>query len=316
MSLLEYNKTYKPFIYSWAVELRKKHDKVHWVEDELTLEDDIADWKRGKLTAEEMTFVTQILRLFTQLDVAVASNYYDKFLPRFRNNEVRGMLGSFAEREAIHQAAYALLNESLGLPERDYAMFLEYKEMSNKIDFMLDGDPDTHTGMAQCLAKAVMNEGVSLFASFIMLLNFQRRGRMKGMGKVVEWSIRDETLHTEGMAHLFRSYCAENPSVATDEFKHTLYDMARKIVELEDCFIDLAYDNTIIQGLDRDEVKQYVRYLTDRRLIQIGLKGNFNIRDNPLPWTESIINAPSHDNFFETRVTEYEAGGMTGTWSY
>lgn len=316
MSLTEYNLTYKPFVYSWAVDLAVKHEKIHWVESEVSLEDDITDWKRGKLSDAEMTFVTQILRLFTQSDVAVGSNYYDKFLPRFRNNEIRVMLGSFAAREAIHQRAYALLNDSLGLPEGDYAMFLEYKEMADKIDFMTEGDPATPTGMAKCLSKAVLNEGVSLFASFIMLLNFQRRGRMKGMGKVVEWSIRDETLHTEGMAHLFRSYCNENQWLVTDEFKHDLYDMSREIVKLEDRFIDLAFDNTVVPGLHREEVKAYIRYLTDRRLIQLGLKGNFNVRDNPLPWTESIISAPSHDNFFETRVTEYEAGGMTGSWSY
>lgn len=316
MSLTTQSKTYKPFEYSWAVDLAVKHEKIHWVESEVSLEDDISDWKRGKLSEAEQTFITQVLRLFTQSDVAVGSNYYDKFLPAFRNNEIRGMLGSFAAREAIHQRAYSLLNDSLGLPEGDYAAFLEYKEMADKIDFMQEGTVGTLTGIAQCLAKAVFNEGVSLFASFIMLLNFQRRGLMKGMGKVVEWSIRDETVHVEGVSRLFRAFTSEHPKIVTDEFKKSVYDMAKMAVALEDKFIDLAYATGTIEGLSIDEVKQYIRYLTDRRLIQLGLKGNFKVKKNPLPWVETIINAPDHTNFFEARVTDYEVGGLTGKWGY
>ena len=314
------SKVYRPFAYPWAVELAVRHEKIHWVEQEVSLEDDIAEWKRGKVSEAEKTFITQVLRLFTQSDVAVGSNYYDKFLPSFRNNEVRGMLGSFAAREAIHQRAYALLNDSLGLPEGDYAAFLEYAEMADKIDFMLAGDVGTLSGLGHSLAKAVFNEGVSLFASFIMLLTFQRRGLMKGMGKVVEWSIRDETLHVEGVSKLFRTFCEEHPRIVTDEFKKAIYNMAKLVVALEDKFIELVYQDATaslqIEGLTADEVKKYIRYLTDRRLIQLGLRGNYKIKTNPIPWTETIINAVSHDNFFETRVTEYEAGGMKGIWEY
>lgn len=314
--LSEYSKVYRPFRYPWAVELSVKHEKVHWVESEVSLEDDIADWKRGRLSEQEKAFITQILRLFTQSDVAVGANYYDKFLPIFRNNEIRSMLGSFAAREAIHQRAYALLNDSLGLPEGDYAMFLEYKEMADKIEFMLEGKSDTHSNTALALSRAVFNEGVSLFASFIMLLNFQRYGKMLGCGKIVEWSIRDETLHVEGVSKLFRAFCDEHPRIVTDEFKKTIYDMAKQTVALEDKFIALVYAESSPEGLNMEEVKRYIRYLTDRRLIQLGLKGNYKIKENPLPWVETIINAPSHDNFFEARVTEYEAGGLTGTWGY
>lgn len=315
--LSEYSKAYRPFMYPWAVELSVKHEKVHWVESEVSLEDDIADWKRGKLSEHDKEFITQILRLFTQSDVAIGANYYDKLLPLFLNNEIRGMLGSFAAREAIHQRAYALLNDSLGLPEGDYAAFLEYKDMADKIEFMLEGSTSSHSATGLSLAKAVFNEGVSLFASFIMLLNFQRFGKMIGMGKVVEWSIRDETLHVEGVSKLFRAFCDEHPRIVTDEFKKTIYDMAKQVVSLEDKFIDLVYGNGYApEGLQLEEVKKYIRYLTDRRLIQLGLRGNYKVKTNPLPWTETIINAPTHDNFFETRVTEYEAGGLTGNWGY
>ena len=312
--LLEFSEAYKPFHYPWAVEITTRHEKVHWIEDELDLSEDVADWKSGKVNAVEKEYVTNILRLFTQSDVAVGQNYYDQFIPKFKNNEVRNMLGSFATREGIHQRAYALLNETLGLSDAEYHAFLEYTEMADKIEFMMDSDPNTVRGLGLCLAKSVMNEGVALFASFVMLLNFQRYGKMKGMGKVVEWSIRDESIHVEGNAKLFKAYCAEHPRIVDDEFKGHIYEMARNAVKLEDRFIDLAYKLGDIEGLGEKEVKQYVRYITDRRLLQLGLKGNYKVKENPLPWLEWILNGADHTNFFENRVTEYEVAGLTGKW--
>ena len=312
--LMVFSETYKPFHYPWAVEITTRHEKVHWIEDELDLSEDVADWKSGKVSAIEKEYITNILRLFTQSDVAVGQNYYDQLIPKFKNNEVRNMLGSFANREAIHQRAYALLNETLGLSDAEYHAFLEYTEMADKIEFMMESDPNTVRGLGLTMAKSVMNEGVALFASFVMLLNFQRYGKMKGMGKVVEWSIRDESIHVEGIAKLFKAYCAEHPRIIDDEFKGHIYEMARQAVKLEDNFIDLAYKMGDIEGLDQKEVKQYVRYITDRRLLQLGLKGNYKVKDNPLPWLEWVLNGADHTNFFENRVTEYEVAGLTGKW--
>jgi len=312
--LMVFSETYKPFHYPWAVEITTRHEKVHWIEDELDLSEDVADWKSGKVNEVEKEYITNILRLFTQSDVAVGQNYYDQLIPKFKNNEVRNMLGSFANREAIHQRAYALLNETLGLSDAEYHAFLEYTEMADKIEFMMDSDPNTVKGLALAMAKSVMNEGIALFASFVMLLNFQRYGKMKGMGKVVEWSIRDESIHVEGIAKLFKAYCAEHPRIVDDEFKATIYEMARQAVKLEDAFVDLAYKLGPIEGLEEKEVKQYVRYITDRRLIQLGLKGNYKVKENPLPWLEWVLNGADHTNFFENRVTEYEVAGLSGKW--
>ena len=313
-SLLKFSETYKPFYYPWAVEITTRHEKVHWIEDELDLSEDVSDWKSSKVTNAEKDYITNILRLFTQADVAVGQNYYDQLIPKFKNNEVRNMLGSFANREAIHQRAYALLNETLGLPPEEYHAFLEYSEMADKIDFMMDSNTSTHRGLALAMAKSVMNEGIALFASFVMLLNFQRFGKMKGMGKVVEWSIRDESMHVEGNSKLFRSYCSEHPRIVDEEFKKEIYEMSRLAVELEDKFIDLAYKIGTIEGLDAAEVKQYIRYITDRRLLQLGLKPNFKVKENPLPWLEWVLSGADHTNFFENRVTEYEVAGLTGSW--
>jgi len=312
--MMQFSETYKPFHYPWAVELTRKHEAIHWVEDEVELSEDMSDWKTGKLTPVEKEYITNILRLFTQSDVAVGQNYYDYYIPKFKNNEIRNMLGSFACREGIHQRAYALLNETLGLPDSEYLAFLEYTEMVEKIEFMIDNDISTIRGLALSMARSVFNEGVALFASFVMLLNFQRYGKMKGMGKVVEWSIRDETMHVEGNSRIFKTLCAENPRIVNDEFKSKIYEMSRIAVKLEDKFINLAYKMGDVEGLNADDVKRYIRHITDRRLIQLGLKPNFKVKENPLPWLDWILNGADHTNFFEGRVTEYEVAGLTGKW--
>lgn len=312
--LMEFSETYKPFHYPWAVEMTTRHEKAHWIEDELDLSEDVSDWKSGKITATEKDYITNILRLFTQSDVAVGQNYFDQFIPKFKNNEVRNMLSSFAAREGIHQRAYALLNETLGLPAEEYHAFLEYSEMADKIEYMMQSDTNTIKGLGLALAKSVFNEGVALFASFVMLLSFQRYGKMKGMGKVVEWSIRDESMHVEGNSKLFKVYCREHPRVVDDEFKKEIYEMAKHVVKLEDKFVELAYKMGPIKGLEVQDVKQYIRYITDRRLLQLGMKPVFKVKDNPLPWLEWILNGADHTNFFENRVTEYEVAGLKGEW--
>lgn len=313
MSLLEESKTYKPFLYPWAVEMVKKHEEIHWVEDEAELSEDVQDW-RTKLNDGEKEFITHVLRLFTQSDVQVGANYHDFLIPKFKNNEIRNMLASFANREGVHQRAYALLNDTLGLPEEDFHKFLEYTEMADKIEFMQDNNVSTQQGLALALAQSVFNEGMSLFSSFVMLLNFQRFGKMKGMGTIVEWSIRDESMHVQGVSKLFRTFCDEHPRIVTDELKSKIYQMSKDAVVLEDKFIKLAFKGNMIEGLTEKEVKQYIRHIADRRLLQLGMKTKFNVKDNPIPWLDWVLNGASHDNFFEKRVTEYSANGLEGVW--
>ena len=314
--LTEESKTFKPFAFPWAMEMAEKHEDLHWTEAEVNLSDDVTQWKDSTLSDVEKNHITQILRLFTQSDVVVGGNYCDMFIPHFKNNEIRNMLLSFAAREGVHQRAYALLNDTLGLHESEYSMFLEYDAMVEKVDFMKDADTSTQHGMARAIALSVFNEGVSLFSAFVMLLNYQRMGKMKGMNTVVEWSIRDETMHCEGMSKLFREFCNEHPRIVTDEFKKDIYEMARQVIKLEDKVIDLAYQDGDIVGLDKGEVKTYIRYLADRRLIQMGLKGNFKVKENPLPWVEELTSGDSMSNFFEKTVTDYSAVGMTGDWGW
>jgi hypothetical protein len=215
----------------------------------------------------------------------------------------------------VHQRAYALLNDTLGLPDSEYSIFLEYKEMLNKVDFMRDIDISTPNGIALALVTTVLNEGVSLFASFAMLLNYQRFGKMKGTGTIVEWSLRDEEEHVQGMSKLFLQYLEETPSIQVEDLKKQTYTMCRKVLDLESLFIDLVYEQGEIEGLSKQEIKDYVKYIIDFRLHQMNMEPLFGI-DNPLPWVDWIVNGADHSNFFEKRVTEYSAGGLEGQWEY
>lgn len=312
MSVLEQSTTYKPFKYPWAVDYAVSHEKLHWGEWEAKLQDDVAQWKSDKLSSSEKNHITQILRLFTQSDVAVGTNYLEHYIPKFKNNEIRAMLTSFANREFVHQRSYALLNDTLGLPEEEFSAFAAVKEMSAKLEFMSDIDTNSLSGTALAVARSAINEGMSLFSAFVMLINYSRFGKMRGMSEIVQWSIRDESMHCEGMTKLFRTFCEEHPRIVNDDFKALIYKMVRRAVTLEDKVIDLAYEMGAVEGLESSEVKQYIRYIADRRLLQLGLKPNYKVEENPLPWLEPLTASSSFDNFFETVVTEYNASGLDG----
>ncbi len=307
---------FKPFNYPWAYEAWLKHEQAHWLHTEVPMAEDVKDWKK-KLTAEEKQFLTNIFRFFTQGDIDVAGGYVKNYLPYFPQPEIRMMLSGFAAREALHIAAYSHLIETLGMPESTYSEFLEYQEMRDKHDYVTELSSKNGTLESTATHIAVFSaftEGMQLFSSFIMLLNFPRHGIMKGMGQIVTWSIVDETMHAESMIKLFKEYIKENPEIWGDELKSKIYTIAEKMVQLEDKFIDLSFNGTHMRDLEPADVKQYIRYIADRRLISLGMKGIFKVKKNPLPWVEEMINAPVHGNFFENRVTDYAKGALTGTW--
>ena len=314
--LTDERSNFKPFAYPWAYDAWLKHEQSHWLHTEVPMLEDVKDWKKN-LTKEEKQFLTHIFRFFTQGDIDVAGGYVKNYLPYFQQPEVRMMLLGFAAREALHVAAYSHLIETLGLPEATYNQFLEYQEMKDKHDYVLDissKNGDAASTATHIAVFSAFTEGMQLFSSFIMLLNFPRNGKMKGMGQIVTWSIVDETMHAENMIKLFRTYIEENKEIWNDELKSRIYTIAEKMVELEDKFIDLAFSMGAMDGLSSDDVKKYIRYIADRRLISLGLKGIFKVKRNPLPWVEEMINAPTHTNFFENRATDYAKGALSGDW--
>ena len=316
MTLMTERAYFKPFNYPWAYDAWLKHEQSHWLHTEVPMSEDVNDWKK-RLTDGEKHFLTNIFRFFTQGDIDVAGGYVKNYLPYFPQPEVRMMLMGFAAREALHVAAYSHLIETLGMPETTYQEFLEYDSMRAKHDYFTDlsnanGTPESvATNIA---AFSAFTEGMQLFSSFIMLLNFPRHGKMKGMGQIVTWSIVDETQHAEGMIKLFRSYVEENRELWNDELKSKIYTIAEKMVDLEDKFIELSFSMGEMENLTQDDVKKYIRYICDRRLISLGMKGIFKVKKNPLPWVEEMINAPTHTNFFENRATDYAKGALSGKW--
>ena len=308
--------SFKPFNYPWAYNAWLKHEQSHWLHTEVPMAEDVKDWK-NKLSPSQKQFLTHIFRFFTQGDVDVAGGYVKNYLPYFPQPEVRMMLLGFAAREALHVAAYSHLIETLGLPDTTYNQFLDYQQMKDKHDYVTDissKNGDLASTARHIAVFSAFTEGMQLFSSFIMLLNFPRHGMMKGMGQIVTWSIVDETMHTESMIKLFRTYIEENKEIWNDELKGQIYTIAEKMVELEDRFIDLAFEMGDMPELTASDVKQYIRYICDRRLISLGMKGVYKVKKNPLPWVENMINAPTHTNFFENRATDYAKGALSGDW--
>lgn len=324
---------FKPFEYPQCYEKWDIHEHAHWSFKELNMQDDVNDWI-NKLNESEKTFLIQILRYFTQGDVDVAAGYVD-YLQIFKQPEVRMMLFGFGAREAMHIASYSHLITTLNLPDVTYQEFMKFKAMKDKHEFVFNkrftSNPITRFfkflifGYDEKLEEIATKialfsafiEGVQLFSSFIMLLNFTRHGLMKKMGQIIQWSIADETHHTNSMMQLYCTLVDENKKhIRLDVLKDRVYWTANRIVELEDNFIDLAFEFGDMRDLTKEDVKNYIRYITDRRLTTMGYQGIYKVKENPLEWVEDILNAPTHTNFFENKPTEYAKASLTGEWPW
>ena len=197
MSLLDAKPIYKPFHYPWAYDAWLMQQRIHWLPEEVPLADDVKDW-RNKLTDSERHLLTQIFRFFTQADVEVNNCYMRHYSRVFKPTEVQMMLAAFSSTETIHVAAYSHLLDTIGMPETEYSVFLTVKEMKDKYDYMQGFNVDSKADIAKTLAVfGAFTEGLQLFASFAMLMNFPRFNKMKGMGQIVTWSVRDESLHCD-----------------------------------------------------------------------------------------------------------------------
>ena len=312
--LLQEREYYKPFKYPWAFENYKKQQQMHWLPDEVPLQDDIKDY-REKLSDGERLLLDNIFKFFTQADVDVCGGYAHHYLPTFKQPEVRMMLVAYAAMEAVHQEAYSLLLETLCKSEEMYQEFFDIHAMMEKHEYLQDFSMKTPFDMAKTMAVySAFTEGVQLFSSFAILLNYPRHNLMKGMGQIVTWSIRDESLHVEGLSKLFRTFMQEHPELWTDKLKYEIYCAAEKTVELEDNFIDICFNKADVPNLTAKEVKEYIRYIADRRLLGIGMKKIFHSEENPLPWIDMQLNAVEHTNFFENRATEYAKASTQGNW--
>ena len=315
--------SFKPFAYPWAYDLWNTHESIHWLRKEVPLHEDVRDWN-NKLTQEDRNFLTDVFLLFTQSEVSVAKGYIEDYLPRFKHPELRMMLLSFAAREAIHMDAYSGLIETIGMNDSFYSQFLDVPVMRAKHEFfekVISGSKSKKRKDGDLLLQisgiSGLTEGMFLFSSFAMLMNFPRQNLMKGMGQIVSWSVLDEQLHVKGLTQLYNTITAENPDWVTKERIAEIQATAEMMAELEFDFIDLAYKGKdVFHGLYKSDLVAFIRYTVDKRLRDMNIKPVFeDLRVNPLPWFDEMISSQNHENFFEARPTSYAKASLTGGWN-
>jgi len=310
MSIFKPRVVYKPFEYPWAEEYTEKQQMAHWLKSEVPMSSDINDWKT-KLSESEKNLIGNILKGFTQVEVIVGDYWTTKVPYWFPKPEIIAAAITLGSFEVIHQQAYSHLNDSLGLD--NYSEFLDDEATKNKLDLLVATKNKNKEEIARSLAIfSAFGEGVQLFSSFAILMSFSLRNLMKGVGQIVSWSVRDESLHSNFGCKLFREVIRENPEIWTDDFKKTIYDAARLVVELEDAFIDKAFELGNIPGLTKEDMKAFIRHRASTKLGDLGLKMNWKNIDQAaldrMDWFDNLTAGVNHQDFFAGRVTDYSKG--------
>jgi ribonucleoside-diphosphate reductase beta chain len=319
MALMTPRPTYAPFEYEQAFKYWELQQQSHWLHTEIAMASDINDWKLN-LTDTERAVIGNILKGFTQSEVFI-QEYWSQMVGKwFKKPEIQMMAASFASMESIHAVAYAYLNQSLGL--EDFAAFLTEPTAKAKIDRLITTKGKSREEIARSLAIfSAFNEGVNLFSSFAVLLNFSRFNKMKGLGQIIAFSIKDESLHSEAGCWLFRTLIGEYPEILTDDLKKSIYQAARDTIDLEDNFIDKAFELGPVEGLDPKDLKNFIRHRANTKLQDLGMKKKnwTNIDKESLQrmaWFDVLSAGVSHADFFASRVTDYSKGNsdFTGVW--
>jgi ribonucleoside-diphosphate reductase beta chain len=306
---------YKPFEYQTAFDFYKDQHRAHWLADEVPLSSDLNDWKL-KLNESEKNLIGNILKSFAQTEVHVNDYWSTKVSLWFPKPEVQAMARVFADFESIHAEAYARLNEELGLD--DFAAFLEDEEAKAKIDRLVETPGETLHEKALSLAIfSAFTEGVNLFSSFAILMSFQLRNLMKGTGQIVEWSVRDESLHSKAGCWLFRTLISENPELDNSEMMKGIYEACETSVNLEFNFIDKAFEMGDIEGLSKEQLKNFIKARANEKLNELGYSPLYNdVEPNMLremEWFNHLTSGKTHQDFFANRVTDYSKS--TADWS-
>lgn len=310
MGLLTPRPTYAPFEYEQAYKYWELQQQSHWLHTEIAMASDINDWKMN-LTDGERNVIGQILKGFTQSEVFIQEYWSQMVSKWFKKPEIQMMAATFSAFESIHAVSYAYLNQSLGL--EDFSAFLHEPTAKAKIDRLITTKGKSKHDIALSLAIfSAFNEGVNLFSSFAVLLSFSRFNKMKGLGQIIAFSIKDESLHSEAGCWLFRTLIAEDPDMLTDDLKKAIYQAARDTITLEDDFIDKAFELGPIEGLNPEDLKAFIRHRANTKLNDLGLKKNWtNVNKEALhrmEWFDILSAGVSHADFFASRVTDYSKG--------
>ena len=312
--ITEVRNFYKPFEYQQAFDFYKDQHRVHWLADEVPLASDLGDWK-GKLTEPEKNLIGNILKSFAQTEVHVNDYWSTKVSVWFPKPEIQAMARVFADFESIHAEAYARLNEELGLD--DFQAFLEDETSKAKIERLIETPGETLDERALSLAIfSAFTEGVNLFSSFAILMSFQLRNLMKGTGQIVEWSVRDESLHSKAGCWLFRTLLEEQSELNTDKLRNAVIEACQISVQLEFDFIDKAFEMGAVDGLNVDQLKNFIKARANEKMIELGYKAIYNDIDpnllKQIEWFGHLTSGKTHQDFFAGRVTSYSKS--TADW--
>lgn len=282
-------------------------NSVHWLPNEVSLGSDVDDWKR-RLTESEKHLIGSILKGFVATEIFISDYWAAKVSRWFKHPEIQGMCVTFAAFERIHAKAYARLNEELGLD--DFDAFQDEPAAKAKIDRLMAVKGNSKEDIARSLAVfSAFNEGVNLFSSFAVLLSFQQRNLLKGTGKIIEFSVRDESVHSEAGVYLFNQLVEEFPEIYTDELKAEIIEAARETVALEDKFIETAFSQGDIPYVSLHDLKNYIRFRTNSKLHDLGLGANWKKIDQDalkrMEWFDVLSSGVVSQDSFAGRVTDY-----------
>lgn len=325
MSVFKESASYRPFSYPWAVEAAVKHSiDMYWDTHLVELQDDLRQYNmkdglKTKTVSHETNkfIVDKILCLFTEMDKKVAGGYTE-LLQYIKNNEFRNLFLTYAQREVVHQRAYALLAETFGFTDKDWSVFSEYAEMREKLDIMSESAAEGRDEYkaAVKLASILLGEGIGLFAAFACLLNFKRQGLFMGFNDVNQWSLTDEQEHVTNNIHALKEVRKELTPEENLKLDEVIRSFVSRYVGAEHRFIDLIYAMGDQEDMTMQELKDYIVFLGQFREWQLGLRKKKEVRKNTLKWMEWMLSAGKHDNFFEKRVTDYSHGGLKGKIDY
>ena len=322
MSLLDERVVYKPFEYPKAFDYWLKQQQAHWLHTEVPMAQDVTDWK-SNMKDHEKNVVGQILKGFAQTETIV-NDYWSTLVTKwFRKPEVIMMGTTLGSSETIHAEAYSLLNEQLGLD--NFAEFMEDEATMAKIEALMnvrdnhDGTPNWHERAKSLAIFSAFTEGVNLFSSFAVLLSYKMRNLLKGVGQIVEWSVRDESLHSEAGCWLFRTLMKEHPEFKTKKLIKEIEEAAHLALQLEFDFIDKVFEMGDLENLGKEELKNFIRHRVNTKMADLGLKPIIPASEidkgalKTMKWFDAVIAGKQQTDFFANRVTNYSKGHLD--WS-
>jgi ribonucleoside-diphosphate reductase beta chain len=316
-----------PFKYLWAWDKYLAGCANHWMPNEVNMTADIALWKSADgLSEDERRIIKRNLGFFATADSLVANNLVLAVYRHITNPECRQYLLRQAFEEALHTHSYQHIIESLGMDEAEvFNMYRELPSVARKASWALPftqslGDPTFQTGTPEAdqrllrdlIAFYVVFEGIFFYVGFTQILSMGRRNKMTGTAEQFQYILRDESMHMNFGIDVINQIKIENPHLWGESFQQEMIQLIKEGVQLEHQYAIDTMPNGIL-GMNADMFREYLHFIANRRLAQIGLPEQYPGATNPFPWMSEMMDLKKEKNFFETRVIEYQAGG-TLSW--